>query len=98
MEVVIKEFLLLLSPPVSQCESSANKLIVGSSSGLDSHNMEAVSQICGNSDELGPKQAIFCEVTTVKLISTGHSDNNALIVLRKAGEEDIEAATLICQL
>lgn len=72
--------------------------MVGGSGGLESFNMETSSQICGNSDEIGPKQAIFCGVTTVRLISTSHSTNNALIVLQKAGEEDVAAATLICQL
>lgn len=86
-----------------QCDASANKLIVGGSSGLDSSAMEASSQICGNSDEVGPKQAIFCGVTTVRLSSTvgsysSSSSNSALVVLRKAEEEDIGLATLICQL
>ena len=62
--------------------------------------MEAASHICGNSDEVGPKQAIFCGVTTVRLSSSGaHSDsNNALVALRKADEDDLDLATLVCQL
>lgn len=91
---------LLFSPFfLLKCESSANKLIVGGSGGLDSFHMEPSSQVCGNSEEVGPKQAIFCGVTTVKLVSTGRGgDNSALVVLRKADEEDIGEATLICQL
>ena len=88
-----------------QCETAPNKLVVGGSSGLDSFFMEPSSQICGNSDEVGPKQAIFCGVTTVKLVASGHGDGSggggggsALVVLRKADEEDIGEATLICQL
>lgn len=85
-----------------QCEESPTKLIVGGSGGLDSSAMETASHICGNSDEVGPKQAIFCGVTTVRLqssTSSGSGNNNALIVLRKADlEEDLDLATLICQL
>lgn len=61
--------------------------------------MEAASQICGNSDDVGPQQAIFCGVTTVRLSSTSQGNDHALVVMRKADvEQDLDLATLICQL
>lgn len=47
---------------------------------------------------LGPEQAIFCGVTTIRLISTGRFQNQASIMIRKAEEHDIDIATLICAL
>lgn len=46
----------------------------------------------------GPEQAIFCEVTTVRLISTGKHNNHAIISIRKADENDFNLATLMCDL
>lgn len=46
----------------------------------------------------GPEQAIFCGVTTVRLISTGRYQNHAAVMLRKADETDLDIATLVCAL
>lgn len=46
----------------------------------------------------GPEQAIFCGVTTIRLVSTGRFQNQAAIMIRKAEEHDFEIATLICAL
>lgn len=75
-----------------------DKLEVGGSTGLDSYNMEKSSTICGKSDKIGPEQAIFCGVTTVRLSSSGQHSNHAQITIRAADENDLSLATLICEM
>lgn len=81
----------------NQCEQS-DRLEVGGSAGLDSHNMEVASKICGLSSHQGPEQALFCGVTTVRLFSSGEYHNEAEIAIRTADETNIEIATLICEI
>lgn len=45
---------------------------------------------------IGPEQAIMCGVTTVRLVSNGNHNNEALVTIRSANVEDIDIATLIC--
>jgi hypothetical protein len=44
----------------------------------------------------GPEQAIFCGTTTVRLSSSGHVNNEVLVQVRPADENDLSIATLIC--
>lgn len=44
----------------------------------------------------GPHQAIFCEITTVRLISHGKHNNQVIVRLRKADENDLDIVTLSC--
>lgn len=60
--------------------------------------MEQASAVCGASAELGPEQAIFCGVTSVRLVSTGRYQNQAAVIVRKADEHDLDIATLMCAL
>lgn len=46
----------------------------------------------------GPEQAIFCGVTSVRLSSNGHLNNNVIVTIRKADENDLTAATLMCDI
>lgn len=47
---------------------------------------------------VGPEQAIFCGVTSVRLSSNGKFNNNVVVSIRKADENDLSAATLICDI
>uniref|UniRef100_A0A1B0FNZ0 Corticotropin-releasing factor-binding protein n=1 Tax=Glossina morsitans morsitans TaxID=37546 RepID=A0A1B0FNZ0_GLOMM len=69
-------------------------LEIGGSPGLDSTHMEKSSDICGYAETPGPEQAIFCGVTTARLVSSGRHQNQVSIVIRKADEEDLNLATL----
>lgn len=60
--------------------------------------MEMSSSVCGHSEKIGPEQAIMCELTTVRLISYGDHNNQIVLTIRNANENDIEKATLICPL
>ncbi|XP_017000594.2 corticotropin-releasing factor-binding protein [Drosophila takahashii] len=80
------------------CQMPSDRLEIGGSSGLDPIGMEQASAVCGASSDLGPEQAIFCGVSTVRLVSSGRFQNQAAIVLRKADVQDMEIATLICAL
>lgn len=80
------------------CGMYEDRLEIGGSSGLDAYAMEKASDVCGYSDQQGPEQAIFCGVTTVRLISTGRYQNHAAVMLRKADETDLDIATLVCAL
>ncbi|XP_016951490.1 corticotropin-releasing factor-binding protein [Drosophila biarmipes] len=80
------------------CQLPSDRLEIGGSSGLDPIGMEQASAVCGASSELGPEQALFCGVSTVRLVSSGRFQNQAAIVLRKADVQDMDIATLICAL
>ncbi|KAM7361950.1 corticotropin-releasing factor-binding protein isoform 2-T2 [Cochliomyia hominivorax] len=84
--------------PNYDCSVFPDRLEIGGSSGLDSTALEKSSDVCGFSNEPGPEQAIFCGVTTIRLISTGRFQNQASIMIRKAEEHDLDIATLICAL
>lgn len=45
---------------------------------------------------IGPEQAVMCGVTTVRLVSNGNHNNEALVTIRSADVADIDIATLIC--
>lgn len=88
---------VLKEKPNYECNMD-DRLQIGGTSGLDSNGLELSSEVCGYSEERGPEQAIFCGITTVRLLSTGKYQNVALIALRKADENDLEIATLVCPL
>lgn len=58
--------------------------------------MQLSYSVCGNSDIAEPEQAIFCEVTTVRLVSHGRQNNQVLLTIRNAEEKDINIAALTC--
>ncbi|CRK90512.1 CLUMA_CG004141, isoform A [Clunio marinus] len=75
-----------------------DKVIVGGSSGLDSHHLTKATTICGKSQIKGPEQAIFCGVTSIRLDSSGKYNNKVIVALRPADETDISLATAVCDL
>uniref|UniRef100_A0A1B0CTP2 Putative conserved secreted protein n=1 Tax=Lutzomyia longipalpis TaxID=7200 RepID=A0A1B0CTP2_LUTLO len=83
----------------NECTSKSgevNQLSIGGSPGLDSFSMEKTSSICGHTDKVGPEQAIFCDVTSIRLESSSRANNIALISVRPATENDLDIATLVC--
>ncbi|EDW84454.1 uncharacterized protein Dwil_GK13130 [Drosophila willistoni] len=80
------------------CNMFPDRLEIGGSAGIDAFGMEQSSSVCGSTNEPGPEQAIFCGVTSVRLVSTGRYQNQAAVVVRKADEHDIDVATLMCAL
>ncbi|XP_031623478.1 corticotropin-releasing factor-binding protein isoform X2 [Contarinia nasturtii] len=78
------------------CDSSMDHLVIGGSKDLDSVNMQISSNVCGHTEKIGPEQAIFCEVTTVRLVSHGNYNNQLILTVRNADENDINIATLLC--
>ncbi|XP_020811227.1 corticotropin-releasing factor-binding protein isoform X2 [Drosophila serrata] len=81
-----------------KCQIPSDRLEIGGSAGLDSLGMDQASAVCGASSEPGPEQAIFCGVSTVRLVSSGRYQNQAALVLRKADVQDLDIATLMCAL
>ncbi|KAH8311375.1 hypothetical protein KR044_005987 [Drosophila immigrans] len=80
------------------CHLLEDRLEIGGSAGLDTNSMELASAVCGASGELGPEQAIYCGVTSVRLVSTGRYQNQAAVIVRKSDEHDLDIATLMCAL
>ncbi|GAB0097655.1 Corticotropin-releasing factor-binding protein [Sergentomyia squamirostris] len=73
-----------------------DQLSVGGSPGLDSYAMQRTSSLCGHTDKVSPEQAIFCEVTSIRLESSHRGSNIALVSVRPATENDLDIATLVC--
>lgn len=73
-------------------------MAIGGAKDFDTSNMEISTSVCGHSEHIGPEQAIFCPMTTVRLISNGKHNNQVLLTIRRANENDINIATLICPL
>ncbi|XP_055381409.1 corticotropin-releasing factor-binding protein [Condylostylus longicornis] len=81
-----------------ECTTSPDHLEIGGSPGLESFGMEKSSDVCGFSEQQGPEQAIFCGITSVRLVSSGKHRNKAALMVRQADENDLEIATLVCPL
>lgn len=60
--------------------------------------MDISTTICGHSEVTGPDQAIFCDLTTIRLVSHGTYNNQIVLTIRNALENDINIASLICPL
>lgn len=71
---------------------------IGGSKDFDTVNMQLSSLVCGHSESIGPEQAIFCDVTTIRLVSHGKHNNQVIATVRNVDENDINIATLICPL
>lgn len=81
-----------------KCDISRDRLDIGGSTDFDTVNMQLSSSVCGHSEKIGPAQGIFCELTTVRLISHGNHNNRVILSIRTADENDLDAATLVCPL
>lgn len=73
-------------------------MAIGGWKNFNTINMELSSTVCGHSEEIGPEQAIFCEITVVRLVSHGNHNNQLIVHVRNAEEHDISSATLLCPL
>ncbi|XP_049531196.1 corticotropin-releasing factor-binding protein [Anopheles darlingi] len=84
---------------VHYCERvrSDDKLEVGGSTGLDPHQMIKASTICGRSGgRMDLDQSILCGTTSVRLVSSGQYNNQAMITIRMAEEADLRLAAVMC--
>lgn len=88
----------LLFRTVKCGDVSRDRLDIGGSKDFDTVNMQLSTSVCGHSEESGPAQAIFCELTTARLISHGNHNNQVIVSIRTADENDLDAATLACSL
>ncbi|XP_038122572.1 corticotropin-releasing factor-binding protein [Culex quinquefasciatus] len=77
---------------------STDRLDIGGSPGLDSSDMDKSAAVCGKSLDAGPEQAIFCEASSVRLVSSGRHANQAMVSVRMADENDIPLATVLCDM
>ncbi|XP_063227583.1 corticotropin-releasing factor-binding protein isoform X2 [Bacillus rossius redtenbacheri] len=70
---------------------------LGGSEGLDTSRLVVADSVCGLDSKPGSTlETILCEVTTVRLVSSGQFDNSVTVSLRQAGEEDVSEAALVC--
>ncbi|XP_035777099.1 corticotropin-releasing factor-binding protein-like [Anopheles albimanus] len=84
---------------VHYCERvrSDDKLEVGGSTGLDPHQMTKASTICGRSGgRMDLDQSILCGTTSVRLVSSGQYNNQAMVTIRMAEEADLRLAAVMC--
>uniref|UniRef100_A0A182MZK2 Corticotropin-releasing factor-binding protein n=1 Tax=Anopheles dirus TaxID=7168 RepID=A0A182MZK2_9DIPT len=77
-----------------------DKLEIGGSVGLDpSYQLVRASTICGRSrGRMDLEQTILCGTTSVRLISSGRYNNQAMVTMRMADESDLRLATVICEM
>ncbi|XP_053678892.1 corticotropin-releasing factor-binding protein [Anopheles nili] len=77
-----------------------DKLEIGGSTGLDpSYQLMRSSTICGRSrGRMDLEQTILCGTTSVRLISSGRHNNQAMVTIRMADESDLRLATVICEM
>ncbi|XP_063978532.1 corticotropin-releasing factor-binding protein isoform X2 [Diachasmimorpha longicaudata] len=96
-------------PPIRQMETGTvhdcnkrglrDEVLIGGSSGLDTTKMEVVDSICGvDSKPDAASTIIGCEVTSVRLVSSGLFDNSVTVMFRPAEDDEILAANVICGL
>ncbi|XP_049821054.1 corticotropin-releasing factor-binding protein isoform X2 [Aethina tumida] len=74
---------------------------IGGSTGLDTSKMEITESVCGlNSKPEHREEAIACETTTVRLVSSGAFDNSVTVNLRKLEEDHLKDGflNLVCGL
>uniref|UniRef100_A0A182MMJ9 Corticotropin-releasing factor-binding protein n=1 Tax=Anopheles culicifacies TaxID=139723 RepID=A0A182MMJ9_9DIPT len=87
---------------VHYCERGRvdDKLEIGGSAGLDpAHQLVRASTICGRSrGRMDLDQTILCGTTSVRLISSGPYNNQAMVTMRMADESDLRLATVICEI
>uniref|UniRef100_A0A182IWV2 Corticotropin-releasing factor binding protein N-terminal domain-containing protein n=1 Tax=Anopheles atroparvus TaxID=41427 RepID=A0A182IWV2_ANOAO len=86
----------------TQCERVhvEDKLEVGGSPGLDpAYQAVLASTICGRSGgRMDLEQTILCGTTTVRLVSSGRYNNQAMVTMRMADESDLRLATAMCEM
>ncbi|XP_052900813.1 corticotropin-releasing factor-binding protein [Anopheles moucheti] len=87
---------------VRYCERvrAEDKLEIGGSVGLDpTRQLARASTICGRSrGRMDLDQTILCGTTSVRLISSGRYNNQAMVTMRMADESDLRLAAVICEM
>ncbi|XP_033216866.1 corticotropin-releasing factor-binding protein [Belonocnema kinseyi] len=71
---------------------------IGGSVGLETKNLEVLDTVCGTNLKPGGERVVGCDVTSVRLISSGRYDNFVKVMIRKAEENDILDVNLLCGL
>lgn len=71
-------------------------MAIGGSKNFNTVNMQVANRVCGHSEEIGPELPVFCEMTTVRLVSHGHHNNQLILTVRNAEANDITSEALIC--
>lgn len=79
-----------------KCEPSFDKLVVGGSNGVQELG-EVLTNICGKSKEHNSPMNVFCEYTTIRLVSSGKYQNGALVTIGLPSFDDEYPFTLFCQ-
>ncbi|KAJ8982312.1 hypothetical protein NQ317_006657 [Molorchus minor] len=71
---------------------------IGGSVGLDNSNLQVADSMCGLDSKAGRRmERIACDITTVRLVSSGAFDNSATVYLRQLNDEDINGyMNVIC--
>ncbi|XP_058064038.1 corticotropin-releasing factor-binding protein [Anopheles bellator] len=81
------------------CSLPTDKLEIGGSAGLDPHNMLKATTLCGHSGgRMDLEQSILCGTTSVRLISSGHYNNQAMVTMRLAEDADLRLTTIMCEM
>lgn len=63
---------------------------IGGSFGFDSNHLQLADAVCGlDSKSECESERILCEVTTIRLISSGNFDNSVTLAMREMSEDDI---------
>ncbi|XP_043275544.1 corticotropin-releasing factor-binding protein [Venturia canescens] len=86
---------------IHQCDKRGSKdqVQIGGTSGLDTTEVEILDTICGvDSRPTRSSKIIDCEVTTVRLVSTGKYDNAITITAEPADGKEKVDADLTCGL
>ncbi|XP_034948444.1 corticotropin-releasing factor-binding protein [Chelonus insularis] len=95
----MRHFFLEKTGTIHQCNKLglADHVLIGGNTGLDTSKIEVLDSICGSNNKPdSSSQIIGCEVTTVKLVSSGFTDNSVTVFIRPAVEEEILNSNLIC--
>ncbi|XP_011297121.1 corticotropin-releasing factor-binding protein [Fopius arisanus] len=96
-------------PPIRQMETGTfhkcnrrglpDHVEIGGNTGLDTSRMEVIDSICGvDSEPDASSRIIGCEVTSVRLVSSGLFDNSVTLMMKPAVDNEILAANIICGL
>lgn len=82
-----------------QCnDAHKDKIIIGGSNGLDTSSLQATQSICGSGAPEQIEHVVLCAITSVRLESSGKSNNKVIVSLREADENDLDKATAVCDL
>ncbi|XP_064119163.1 corticotropin-releasing factor-binding protein-like [Macrobrachium nipponense] len=85
---------------LSRCQKRGARdyVQIGGGHGLDTSSMEVEDSVCGlDSNPRIPTSHIFCGMTTVRMVSSGLTDNSITVAITQLSDLDI-MPTLMCEL